>query len=136
MLPGDRLIVAFLRPRTVDTAFERWPLHITIVPWFRSKVSTTELQQKLVEAYANIGPFSTSVGPEEQFGYHAAVTVNVLAIPNGFEHLQERTVKVLEELAIPVVAHHWDPNDFRAHIHISRVNMWQKANRYSVIVSI
>jgi hypothetical protein len=51
MLPGDRLIVAFLEEHTEGHTFEDWPLHITIVPWFRNEVPTEDIS---IEA-ANFG---------------------------------------------------------------------------------
>jgi len=40
MLPGDRLICAFVSERKVGATFRLWPLHVTIVPWFRLNAAT------------------------------------------------------------------------------------------------
>lgn len=64
MLPGDRLVCAFVEPQPVGTQFKTWLLHVTIVPWFRLEEATAVVAEGLVRALTIVGPF-TAVGVGE-----------------------------------------------------------------------
>jgi 2'-5' RNA ligase len=78
MLPGDRLICAFVQPVKVGTHFQSWLLHVTIVPWFRLPDSSEKLSQGLEKALSSIRPFTAIVGGEEKFGAKKNRPVNLL----------------------------------------------------------
>jgi hypothetical protein len=68
MLPGDRLVCAFLQPKAVGAQFKTWFLHVTIVPWFRLGDSTEQIAQGLSKSVVKIQPFSAPVGEEVRMG--------------------------------------------------------------------
>jgi len=40
MVPGDKLICLFIDDYSIGDKFSEWPLHITIIPWFRKDYLT------------------------------------------------------------------------------------------------
>lgn len=68
MLPGDRLVCAFVRPQPPASEFAEWPLHVTIVPWFRAEVPSERLAQQLEDRYRSSYSFLAYVGEEAVLG--------------------------------------------------------------------
>ena len=68
MRPGDRLIVCFVSPLTVGQKFASWPLHLTIVPWFRLEESSEMIADGLARALHNIELFTVKGDGEAMFG--------------------------------------------------------------------
>jgi 2'-5' RNA ligase len=68
MLPGDRLICAFVKQVAVGERFNKWLLHVTIVPWFRLEESSEQITQGLVKSLSAIQPFEAEVEEEVRFG--------------------------------------------------------------------
>lgn len=91
MLPGDRLVCAFVSDREVGNIFRDWPLHITIVPWFRAEVTTEKLAQKLRSGIQNVGSITVDIGPEARFGGRRKL-VNLVQAPSPLEDI-EKTVR-------------------------------------------
>jgi 2'-5' RNA ligase len=81
MLPGDRLICAFVKSQPIGSIFKDWPLHITIVPWFRLDTSSPRLAEQLSEHYIGSNAFRVDVLKETQFGYKKLKVVNLVAAP-------------------------------------------------------
>lgn len=81
MLPGDRLICAFVKEQSAGSLFTDWPLHITIVPWFRLDISSTQLAEQLKKHYISSRSFRITVLDEAQFGYRKTKVVNLVAAP-------------------------------------------------------
>jgi 2'-5' RNA ligase len=79
MQPGDRLICAFVDSISADKVFSQWPLHLTILPWFRVDISSQTLTSKLKRAYEGIKPFSITVLHTSQLGYKKQKTVNLVS---------------------------------------------------------
>jgi 2'-5' RNA ligase len=68
MLPGDRLICAFVERQEVGTQFRHWFLHVTIVPWFRLDDSSAVITSGLTEALQQITQFEAVADSEARFG--------------------------------------------------------------------
>jgi hypothetical protein len=68
MLPGDRLICAFVDPVSVGKTFSNWLLHVTIVPWFRLDDSSDQIARGLQTALSPIPQFQVKVGEEVRLG--------------------------------------------------------------------
>src|SRR5665647_80127 len=81
MLPGDRLICALVNNQPVGTVFKDWPLHITIVPWFRLDMSSSQLAERLQKHYIGSRAFQVTVENESQLGYKKRKLVNLVAAP-------------------------------------------------------
>jgi 2'-5' RNA ligase len=81
MLPGDRLICAFVEEKSADSIFTDWPLHITIVPWFRLDITSIQLADQLKKHYIGSSAFRVAVLDEARFGYRKNKVVNLVAAP-------------------------------------------------------
>lgn len=114
--PGDRLIVAFVEapPRS---SFVSWPLHVTLMPWFASKLTDEQLRQVVQHALQGATPFQAELGEEAYFGHNPHVPVRVVATPNGFVDLHERILRAFTDnphIKLLVTEH--IGTEFRAHI--------------------
>lgn len=81
MLPGDRLICTFVTEQSAGSIFTDWPLHITIVPWFRLDISSTQLAKQLKKHYIGSNTFKVNVLDKVQFGYRKPKVVNLVTAP-------------------------------------------------------
>jgi 2'-5' RNA ligase len=81
MLPGDRVICAFVTQQSVGSIFTDWPLHITIVPWFRLDSTSAQLAEQLKKHYISSNAFTVTVLDEVRFGYKRTKLVNLVGAP-------------------------------------------------------
>lgn len=68
MQPGDRLVCALLEDLKVGDQFKTWPLHVTIVPWFRLADDSASVVAGLSKALHDISPFELVGDGEAMFG--------------------------------------------------------------------
>jgi 2'-5' RNA ligase len=68
MLPGDRLACLFVDALSVGSQFRQWPLHVTLVPWFRLASDSESLAHGLELALRNLAPFTVRAGSAAHFG--------------------------------------------------------------------
>jgi len=68
MLPGDRLVCAFVEAHGTREQFAHWFLHVTIVPWFRLDDPSDAIATGLKRALCDIGPFEVTVMDRVMFG--------------------------------------------------------------------
>ena len=92
MQAGDRLAAILLHPLTTGARFQDWPLHITLVPWFRPANGTAELTVLLEAALGGIRPFEITVGKDAFFGYHGRKLVSLIQMDDSLA-LIERTIR-------------------------------------------
>jgi hypothetical protein len=102
MLPGDRLICALVKQQPTRTIFRNWPLHITIVPWFRLDISSSQLAKQLKEHYIGSNAFQVVVLEETQLGYKKRKVVNLVANPELMK-LEGQTRRLIHALKAWVV---------------------------------
>lgn len=81
MKPGDRVICAFIKRQSAGSIFKDWPLHITIVPWFRLDIPSVQLAEQLKERYTGNGAFKVAVLDAVRFGYKKTKLVNLVTAP-------------------------------------------------------
>lgn len=77
MYPGDRLLCFFVQP-VERSEFRGWPLHITVVPWFRLALPATKLSADLAAAFAKFRVFDIRVAGEAFFGRRHSRVVDLL----------------------------------------------------------
>jgi 2'-5' RNA ligase len=130
MLPGDRLICAFVKTQLPGSTFTDWPLHITIVPWFRLDTASQQLAKQLKEHYINSGGFKVAVLDEAQFGYKKTKVVNLVAASELMK-LEGQTRRLLHTHKAWVV----DEADktrrgFRPHVTVLGIDRVHKGDRF------
>lgn len=81
MQPGDRLVCALVGPLAVETSFVAWPLHVTVVPWFRMNLPTAKLAAGLQRLLGGMKPFRVTVHGEAHFGHRGRKLVSLVALP-------------------------------------------------------
>jgi len=97
MIPGDRLICAFIENRPNGDTFMEWPLHATIVPWFRLDMATSELATKIMQKLSAIEPFMVTVGGEAGFGHRGRKVVNLIETPSPLETIERLARRLLHD---------------------------------------
>jgi 2'-5' RNA ligase len=96
MQPGDRLICAFVAPQIVGSRFKRWPLHVTIVPWFRLKADSAQIATGLQLALSPLKSFKVRIGEEARFGPKRNRPAHLLE-PGAFPELERRARSYLHK---------------------------------------
>jgi 2'-5' RNA ligase len=150
MIPGDRLVCAFVESQAVGVQFRTWLLHITVVPWFRLGDPSEVITEGLGRAMYGIEPFDAVTGASAQFGPRKNRPVRLL-LPDG--QLVEIEAKVRAYLhkkhAFLIDETTKKPYDFRPHVtaqhgfllpentrlHISELYIVEQKGDYKEIVS-
>jgi 2'-5' RNA ligase len=115
MIPSDRLFCAFVEPMHVRDMFTQWPLHITIIPWFRTDISTDDFARTLSQRLSPLQPFQVIVNGETRMGHNK--TVNLLKMPSPIENIAHQARKLLHEKDSWIVDETTKKHrDFRPHI--------------------
>jgi 2'-5' RNA ligase len=96
MLPGDRLVCVFVDEFKVGDIFSKWPLHVTIVPWFRLKASSDQLRRGLQKALRPIRPFRVEVGEVALFGPKKNRPAHLLE-PSQLSDIEQRVRRYLQQ---------------------------------------
>jgi len=78
MLSGDRLFCLFIEDYLVGDQFSDWPLHITLVPWFRTDVAKDILISDANKLLAEHKTFKLTVKGEDKFGKRKSKLVNLI----------------------------------------------------------
>lgn len=121
MLPDDRLVCAFVRPRAVGDTFRTWPLHVTIVPWFRLPVVTDRLVDGLAEAMKPISAFTSTAVAETMLGPRHNRPALLLAEPTPFRDIEERVRTYFHKKRAWLVDETTKkPRSFRPHVTLQK----------------
>jgi 2'-5' RNA ligase len=94
MRPGDRLICAFIDQLPAGAEFKDWPLHVTVVPWFRIEASADKLAEDIKASLAGLSSFEVRMGRKATFGNHK--TVNLVQQPSPFDDIEASVRMVLK----------------------------------------
>lgn len=149
MLPGDRLVCAFVEPQRLGLQFKEWLLHVTIVPWFRVEDTSDAIAEGMHEALTTIEPFTATAGDTAYFGPRKR-TVRLLVQPTPFTHVEQKVRTYLHKkrawLVDETTKRHYD---FRPHVteqeqqglgegqsfHCDRLYIVEQKGDYKEIVS-
>lgn len=116
MLPGDRMVCAFVNKQSMSSKFKDWPLHITIVPWFRLNISSSKLAKELKEHYIGSKAFQVTVLEETLLEYKEYKIINLVAAPE-LKILEGQTRRLLHALKTWIVDEaDKTRNGFRPHV--------------------
>jgi hypothetical protein len=95
MNKGDKLICAFPEPKKVGETFTRWPLHVTIIPWFQVTADEAEFERLLQEQLGEIPAFGAKVRYPRKFGFRQA---NVL-LKNQWQPIHDAALACVSQAA-------------------------------------
>lgn len=116
MQPGDRLIVAFVTEPN-KKSFSSWPIHITLVPWFRVDMSSGELAKYLRAKYVNSRPFKVTALGKAMFGYKKRKTVNLVQ-SDELMKIEGQTRRALHAVKAWIVDEADKTRNFRPHVTV------------------
>ena len=89
MLPGDRLVCAFVEPQAVGGQFNDWLLHVTILPWFRLEEGSENIAAGLEKALTTIKPFEAKAGEPVTMGPRKR-QARLLQLPTPFAEVEQK----------------------------------------------
>jgi len=90
VVPGDRLVCALVRPMMVGESFARWPLHVTIVPWFRLPDSSEMIASGLAQALATIQSFQVRADGEAMMGPRRQRHARLMQQPTPLSDIEQK----------------------------------------------
>jgi len=94
--PGDRLVCALIETAHVGATFRDWPLHVTIVPWFRISTESENLTITLREAIGDIPAFKAKIVKENvYFGHQKNKRASLIGQPSPFTAIETRIRRLL-----------------------------------------
>lgn len=117
MEPGDRLICCLVKPFIARASFSSWPLHITIVPWFRVNVDSGQLVSEL--PLDRFLPFRVILGNESRLGANKPVTL--IKLPSELTEIEAETRTYLHDKGAWLA----DETTKKAHSFLPHLT-WQK----------
>jgi len=149
MLPGDRLVCAFVEPPAAGTEFSDWPLHVTIMPWFRLDASAQQLAAGLKQALTSIKPFESKAGELVKMGPRKR-PARLLQLPTPFTEIEVRVRNYFHKKRAWLVDETTKkPRQYRPHVtfqkaaelgegksfHVSRLYIVEQKGDYKVITA-
>lgn len=130
MLPGDRLICAFAKPQA-EAKFKAWPLHVTIVPWFRLAAPSLELAAEIEAVLAGTAAFEVIMAEETKLGHKKGKIGNWIAEPTQFMDIESRLRAVLKSHNAWLVDETTrQQRPFRAHVTAQAAERLQAGDRW------
>jgi 2'-5' RNA ligase len=121
MLPGDRLVCVLLEPLEPGERFTQWPLHVTIVPWFRLDESSELIAGSLQRALVTMQPFEIPVVGDAMFGPRKNRPAKLLESPGPFEEIEAKVRNYLHKKRAWLVDETTEqPRQFRPHVTLQQ----------------
>jgi 2'-5' RNA ligase len=126
MQPGDRLICTLVRPISVNDTFITWPLHVTIVPWFRVDDTTNRIKVGLMRALSPISSFTATGGETTHFGPRHNRPAVLIVEPTPFHAVEQRVRTYLHKKRAWLVDETTKrPHTFRPHVTLQKNDQLQ-----------
>ncbi|HET6924878.1 MAG TPA: 2'-5' RNA ligase family protein [Candidatus Saccharimonadales bacterium] len=121
MLPGDRLVCAFMEPHAVGFRFERWLLHVTVVPWFRLDEASEVIASGLQKALHDIKPFEVALVERAMFGPRKNRPALLIGRPTPFDDIEPKVRGYLHKKRAWLVDETTKrPRQFRPHVTLQK----------------
>ncbi len=131
MQPGDRLVCVLVTQLANGAVFSQWPLHITLVPWFRSEVSSELLVELFSESLEDVQPFEVEVAGEATFGYRGRKTVSLIKQPSPLEEIEGRVRHILKTNSSWIVDESTKATrSFRPHVTFQKNECLHEGDRF------
>lgn len=132
MLPKDRLVCALVEDKPINAKFEDWPLHVTILPWFRSKQTSPNLISGLEKELSDIKPFESVVGASDKFGYRKDKLVNLIELPSIFLNVEKVVRQFIKKEASWLVDESTRKrHEYRPHVTIQKTTHLSEGDKFN-----
>jgi len=117
--PGSFAVAHMIQPQEIGSYFDRsrWPLHITLLPWFGAGASHAEVRRELSRLAQEIVPFDVTVGQQALFGTNKDVPVRLLTDQTPVLQLHHTLLESLRLLQLSLADEEtmWAGDKFIAH---------------------
>lgn len=116
---GTYIAVYMLQPQAIGSYFDRsrWPLHITLLPWFDVVSNKHDsLQHELGQLERTKPPIKITVGDTALFGPDRNVPVNIIASQDEVKSLHLSLLQIAHLLRLPLTDTSWVDGRYIAHI--------------------
>lgn len=117
--PGDLILVYMLEPQAVGTYFDRkrWPLHITLLPWFSaSRDQHSQIKNSLAYVAQSTSAIPVEVGERALFGPLQDIPVNLISNQDNLRKLHQNLLNAIGLMQLPLVNPKYTGADYTAHI--------------------
>jgi 2'-5' RNA ligase len=117
--PGSLILVHMLDPQGLGTYFDRtrWPLHITLMPWFEvMQPQQSVLRRELGLLAQATPPINVVVGDTALFGPNQEVPVNLITDQLVLMRLHTALLDLVHLLQLPIENERWVGAAYKAHI--------------------
>lgn len=131
MHPGDRLVCALVRKVAVGDMFQSWPLHVTIVPWFRLDDATDHIVTGLAEALKPVMPFGSFADTETMMGPRKNRPALLIREPSTFHDVERRVRNYFHKKRAWLVDETTKVHrSFRPHVTMQKTDRLQPGDRF------
>jgi len=116
---GTYIVVYMLQPQAIGSYFDRsrWPLHITLLPWFGIAPSKRDQFRYEMEQLERTKPaLKATIGEAALFGSERNVPVNIIADQGELKSLHLSLLQIAHLLQLPLVDTSWVNDQYIAHI--------------------
>jgi 2'-5' RNA ligase len=130
LIPGDKLACLLISPLESGIKFKDWPLHVTIVPWFRSRLDATTLSDEIKKGISNFSKFEFEIDDVAYFGKNQNKEVNLISSSlalNRLEQIVRQIIKANSAWIVDQTARL--KHDFRPHVTVQRDQRLHKGDR-------
>ena len=133
MLPGDRLVVALVKPYQVGDRFIDWPLHVTVVPWFRLNNKPERIAKGLTKALTPIKPFDVIMNQTAWFGPKKNRQAHLIELPTPFSEIEKRVRNYFHKKRAWLVDETTKKRrDFRPHVTVQKSNQLRVGDSFKI----
>jgi 2'-5' RNA ligase len=133
MLPGDRLVCAFVEPQEVGGQFTDWLLHVTIVPWFRLDEPSKQIATGLEKALTSIEYFEAEAAEIVKFGPKKNRPARLLQLPTPFTEVEQKIRNYFHKKRAWLVDETTKkPKEFRPHVTLQKTGELAQAQTFKV----
>jgi 2'-5' RNA ligase len=116
---GDLIVVHMLEQQAVGSYFDRkrWPLHITLLPWFGATQPQHEpLRRGLSQLALTMPPITVAVGEQAMFGPNHDMPVHLVANKTELQSLHQALLGLTKLLQLPMQNPQYTGPDFTPHV--------------------
>lgn len=131
-MANRQLVCAFVEDQAVGTKFERidWPLHVTVVPWFRLPKADTGFVPELARELQQHDAFTAVVDRQSRTRYFGDRRVSVME-STPWQPLHQATLEVVRHHAGTLLARTFIGSSYRPHVTFQKHGHLEPADQFA-----
>ena len=103
---------------SLGTIFTKWPLHITLVPWFIYDGAVDDLAERIVDKLKGLKAFEVQVLSLKMFGPNKDIPVRLVEKTKPMMSLHARLYHLLVSIGCQVEKEEYNTLDYMPHITV------------------